>query len=78
MADPAAGMYHDDAIKWTYFSASLAICARNSSVTGEFLTYKASVEELWCFLRSAEYLATLFQNLFRARLTRHADHIRYL
>ena len=27
---------HDDVIKWKHFSASLAICAGNSPVTGEF------------------------------------------
>ena len=27
---------HDDVMKWTHFSALLAICAENSPVTGEF------------------------------------------
>ena len=28
--------FHDDVIKWNYFSALLAICAGYSPVTGEF------------------------------------------
>ena len=31
-------MWNDDVIKWNYFSALLALCAGNSSVTGEFPT----------------------------------------
>ena len=38
-------------------SALLALCARNSSVTGEFPTKKASDAKLWCFLWSSPWIS---------------------
>ena len=39
---------HDNFITWKHFSASLAFCAGNSPITGEFPSH-VSGAELWCF-----------------------------
>ena len=54
------------------FSALLALCAGNSSVTGEFPD-KASDAELWCFLWSAPEW-TIENNREASDLRRHRTH----